>query len=47
MYNCLLIPTDGTDLSTMAIYASVALAKALGARVTVVTVTNAAPRLDG
>ena len=40
MYNHILIPTDGSELSNMAIYEGVALAKALGARVTVVTVTT-------
>ena len=40
MYNHILIPTDGSELSKMAIYEGVALAKALGARVTVVTVTT-------
>jgi nucleotide-binding universal stress UspA family protein len=40
MYNHILIPTDGSELSKMAIYEVVALAKALGARVTVVTVTT-------
>ena len=32
MYNHILIPTDGSELSNMAIYEGVALAKALGAR---------------
>lgn len=40
MYNHILIPTDGSELSKMAIYEGVALAKALGARVTAVTVTT-------
>jgi nucleotide-binding universal stress UspA family protein len=40
MCNHILIPTDGSELSSMAIYEGVALAKALGARVTVVTVTT-------
>jgi nucleotide-binding universal stress UspA family protein len=40
MYNHILIPTDGSELSKMAIYEGVALAKALGAQVTVVTVTT-------
>jgi nucleotide-binding universal stress UspA family protein len=40
MYNHILIPTDGSELSNMATYEGVALAKALGARVTVVTVTT-------
>ncbi len=37
MYNHILIPTDGSELSTMALQEGIALAKALGARVTVVT----------
>ena len=40
MYNHILIPTDGSELSTMALEEGIALAKALGARVTVVTVTT-------
>ena len=40
MYNHILIPTDGSELSKLALYEGVALAKALGARVTVVTVTT-------
>lgn len=40
MYNHILIPTDGSELSKMALYEGIALAKALGARVTVVTVTT-------
>jgi nucleotide-binding universal stress UspA family protein len=40
MYQHILIPTDGSELSKMAIFEGVALAKALGARVTVVTVTT-------
>ena len=40
MYSHILIPTDGSELSNMALYEGVALAKALGARVTVVTVTT-------
>ncbi len=39
MYQHILIPTDGSELSKMAIHEAVALAKALGARVTIVTVT--------
>lgn len=39
MYKHILIPTDGSELSKMALEEGVALAKALGARVTVVTVT--------
>lgn len=40
MYQHILLPTDGSELSKMSIYQGVALAKALGARVTVVTVTT-------
>ena len=40
MYNHILIPTDGSELSKMALQEGVALAKALGARVTVITVTT-------
>jgi nucleotide-binding universal stress UspA family protein len=39
MYKHILLPTEGSELSKMAIYQGVALAKALGARVTVLTVT--------
>ena len=40
MYNHILIPTDGSELSKMALQEGVALAKALGAQVTVITVTT-------
>ena len=40
MYKHILIPTDGSELSEMALREGIALAKALGARVTVVTVTT-------
>jgi nucleotide-binding universal stress UspA family protein len=40
MYTHILIPTDGSELSKMALRAGVELAKALGAQVTVVTVTT-------
>ena len=40
MYAHILLPTDGSELSKMAIREGVDLAKALGARVTVVTVTT-------
>jgi nucleotide-binding universal stress UspA family protein len=40
MYNHILIPTDGSELSRVALEEGVALAKALDARVTVVTVTT-------
>jgi nucleotide-binding universal stress UspA family protein len=40
MYAHILLPTDGSELSKMAVREGVDLAKALGARVTVVTVTT-------
>jgi nucleotide-binding universal stress UspA family protein len=40
MYKHLLIPTDGSELSKLALQEGIALAKALDARVTVVTVTT-------
>lgn len=40
MYKHILIPTDGSDLSEAAIGHGVALAKALGAKVTAVTVSE-------
>jgi nucleotide-binding universal stress UspA family protein len=40
MYKHILIPTDGSELSKMALEEGVALAKALDARVTAVTVTT-------
>jgi nucleotide-binding universal stress UspA family protein len=40
MYKHILIPTDGSDLSQQAIEHGIALAKAVGARVTVLTVTE-------
>lgn len=39
MYTRILIPTDGSELSTAAIRHGVALAKALGSAVTILTVT--------
>jgi len=39
MYQHILLPTDGSELSKLAIYHGVALAKALGAKVTAITVT--------
>jgi len=39
MYKRILIPTDGSELSTAAIRHGVTLAKALGASVTVLTVS--------
>jgi nucleotide-binding universal stress UspA family protein len=40
MYKHVLIPTDGSELSKLALEEGVALAKALNARVTVITVTT-------
>jgi nucleotide-binding universal stress UspA family protein len=40
MYKHILIPTDGSDLSEQAIEHGIALAKAVGARVTALTVTE-------
>jgi nucleotide-binding universal stress UspA family protein len=40
MYKHILIPTDGSDLSQQAIEHGIALAKAVGARVTALTVTE-------
>jgi nucleotide-binding universal stress UspA family protein len=40
MYTHILLPTDGSELSKMAVREGVDLAKALGARVTVITVTT-------
>jgi nucleotide-binding universal stress UspA family protein len=40
MYKHILIPTDGSDLSQQAIEHGVALAKAVGARVTALTITE-------
>jgi nucleotide-binding universal stress UspA family protein len=39
MYSHILLPTDGSELSKMALREGVDLAKTLGARVTVITVT--------
>lgn len=39
MYTHILLPTDGSDLSTMALHEGIDLAKALGARATIITVT--------
>jgi len=40
MYQHILIPTDGSEQSNIAVHEGIALAKALGARVTVLTVTT-------
>jgi nucleotide-binding universal stress UspA family protein len=47
MYKHILLPTDGSELSKMAIREGIDLAKALGARVTVVTVTTPFHILSG
>src|SRR5271167_1213478 len=47
MYQHILIPTDGSELSKIAIQEGVALAKALAGRVTVVTVTTPFHVLSG
>jgi len=39
MYKHILIPTDGSELANKAVEHGIALAKAIGARITVVTVT--------
>jgi nucleotide-binding universal stress UspA family protein len=39
MYKHILLPTDGSDLSTRAVHAGIRLAKALGARVTALHAT--------
>ena len=40
MYKHILVPTDGTELSKLAVQRSLDLAKALGAKVTVVRVSG-------
>jgi nucleotide-binding universal stress UspA family protein len=40
MYKHILIPTDGSELSKLALEEGVALAKALDAQVTIITVTT-------
>jgi nucleotide-binding universal stress UspA family protein len=40
MYKHMLIPTDGSDLSQKAIEHGIALARAVGARITILTVTE-------
>ena len=40
MYKHILIPTDGSELSKLALEEGVALAKALDAHVTIITVTT-------
>ena len=40
MYSHILVPTDGSELATRAVEHGVKLARVVGARVTVVTVTE-------
>src|SRR4051812_33960106 len=47
MYHHILIPTDGSPLSGSAVEKGIALAKALGAKVTVLTVVEPFPVLRG
>ncbi len=47
MYGHILIPTDGSDISQRGVDHGLALAKALGARVTVMTVTGSLPSYSG
>lgn len=46
MYKTILIATDGSDLATKGLHHGLALAKALGAKVTLVTTTEMWPVLD-
>lgn len=46
MYNHILIPTDGSDLAHRGVEQGLSLAKQLGSKVTIVTVTESFP-LDG
>ena len=45
MYQHILIPTDGSELATKGLIQGLALAKALGAKVSVLTVTESLPSL--
>ena len=45
MYQHILIPTDGSELATKGLVQGLALAKALGAKVSVLTVTEPLPSL--
>ncbi len=47
MYANILVATDGSDLGTRALEHAIALAKALGSKVTVVTVTEPAAVIGG
>jgi nucleotide-binding universal stress UspA family protein len=46
MYKKILIPTDGSGLAEKAVEHGVALAKAIGARITILTVTRPYPLLN-
>ena len=43
MYRSILIPTDGTEITAKAVTAGIALAKALGARISTITVKEPFP----
>lgn len=45
MYQHVLVPTDGTALSTSAVTNAVSLAKTMGAKVTVLTVVHRLPEM--
>ena len=47
MYSHILVPTDGSEVSQRGVDHALALAKALGARVTIVTVTEPLPSYLG
>ena len=47
MYRNILIPTDGSDLSNKAVSHGVALAAAIGAKITFVTVADALHSMSG
>ncbi len=47
MYRHILIPTDGTEVSQRGVDHGLALARALGAKVTIVTVTEPLPNYTG
>lgn len=47
MFDHILIPTDGSDLSGRGVDQGLALARALGARVTILTVTEPLPSYSG
>ncbi|WP_407520350.1 universal stress protein [Methylobacterium oryzisoli] len=45
MYQHILVPTDGTPLSTLAVKKAVSLARSVGAKVTVLTVVHRLPAM--